>query len=75
MVRVTTINRAGEMSSLDVPGSIAGVARVIAAGRRGVAVLELVDRAQARVRITDIVLVQLLDGDLPVVPARATRSP
>ena len=66
MVRLTVVSRAGRQDSLDVPGSIVGVARTIAAATRGIASFEVPGKGSIALRTADLVLLQLLDGTQPI---------
>lgn len=62
MVRITTIARSGIAVTIDLPGTVSGAARAIADARQGTAIFNCPAGDPIRIRVTDIVLIQLLDG-------------
>jgi hypothetical protein len=66
MVRITTIARSGIVATIDLPGTVSGAARAIADARQGAAIFNCPAGDQIRICVTDIVLMQLLDGEQAV---------
>lgn len=69
MVRITSIARSGVRSRVDTPGSIAGVAAALFEARQGLARIVCRDGITHSLRVTDVVMIQLLDGDDAIVEA------
>ncbi len=74
MVRITSIARSGDRSVVDVAGSIAGAARAIAEAREGLAMVRCRNGCPHAVRITDVVMIQLLDVDIPLAELHSTAT-
>jgi len=81
VTRITAISPRGVATAYDVPGSIEAIAGAIAAAQRGTVEVTTYAGDRAGVRVGEIVMLQLLDFDRPVLqpdslnrPAEAQRS-
>lgn len=69
MVRITAVSPRGIARTYDVPGSIAGLAKSIVGSARGVLEVATSQQARSSVHVSEIVMLQILDIDRPVVDA------